>query len=408
MAVGRFNSYQAQVLVILALVNFVNYIDRQIIFPLFSLIKADFALSDFQLGLLGTVFSIVHALGTLPLGWLADRTSRVKVISYGVLFWSGATFLSGLAGSFRSLLAARALVGVGEAAYTPAAAATLSDSFPQAIRARVQGVFNLGMFVGGALGLALGGIIAEWAGWRPAFFLVGVPGLVLALTVLRLPEPPREKEAERVPLLLLLRVPAYVLVLVSGWLVTFAGYAYISWGTEFVVRYKGFGLREAGVSLGVLLVAAGIFGVLGGAALADRLAQRFVWGRVLAVSGGFLLSAPLLYWALHAPSKGVFLGAFFAGAFFMTWYHGPVTAILHDLTPPRAHATAMGLYLFVVHLFATTLAPAVIGRIADRAGLLAGMHTALAAQVAGGLLFLLVIYFIRRDGLRHPALAAYR
>src|SRR3972149_9080383 len=112
MAAGRFNSYQAQGLVVLALVNFVNYIARQIIFPLFSLIKADFALSDLQLGLLGTVFSIVHALGTLPLGWLADRTSRVKVISYGVLFWSGATFLSGLAGSFRSLLAGRA-VGAG-------------------------------------------------------------------------------------------------------------------------------------------------------------------------------------------------------------------------------------------------------------------------------------------------------
>ena len=408
MAVGRFNSYQAQVLVILALVNFVNYIDRQIIFPLFSLIKADFALSDFQLGLLGTVFSIVHALGTLPLGWLADRTSRLKIISYGVLFWSGATFLSGLAGSFRSLLAARALVGVGEAAYTPAAAAILSDSFPEEVRARVQGVFNLGMFVGGALGLALGGIIAEWAGWRPAFFLVGVPGLLLALSVFRLPEPARELKRERVPLLLFFRVPAYVLVLVSGWLVTFAGYAYISWGTEFVVRYKGFGLREAGVSLGVILVAAGIFGVLAGAALADRLAQRFLWGRVLAVSGGFLLSAPLLFWALHTPSKTVFLGTFFAGAFFMTWYHGPVTAILHDLTPPRAHATAIGLYLFVVHLFATTLAPAVIGRIADRSDLLTGMHTALAAQVAGGLSFLLVIYFIRRDGLRHPALAAYR
>src|SRR3990172_1752027 len=330
MAVGRFNSYQAQVLVILALVNFVNYIDRQIIFPLFSLIKADFALSDFQLGLLGTVFSIVHALGTLPLGWLADRTSRLKIISYGVLFWSG------------------------------------------------------------------------------AIFLVGVPGLLLALSVFRLPEPARELKRERVPLPLFFRVPAYVLVLVSGWLVTFAGYAYISWGTEFVVRYKGFGLREAGVSLGVILVAAGIFGVLAGAALADRLGAGLLWGRGLAVSGGFLLSAPLLFWALHTPSKTVFLGTFFAGAFFMTWYHGPVTAILHDLTPPRAHATAIGLYLFVVHLFATTLAPAVIGKIADRSDLLTGMHAALAAQVAGGLSFLLVIYFIRRDGLRHPALASYR
>jgi len=92
----------------------------------------------------------------------------------------------------------------------------------------------------------------------------------------------------------------------------------------------------------------------------------------------------------------------------MTWYHGPVTAVLHDLIPPRAHATAMGLYLFVVHFFATTPAPAVIGKIADHYGLLAGMHVALAAQVAGGLCFLLVLYLIRRDGLHHPALAAYR
>ena len=408
MATPRFTHLQKKVLVILALVNFVNYLDRQIIYPLFPLIGEEFALSYAQVGLLVAVFSIVHSLGTLPLGALADRTSRKKVISYGVLFWSGATFLSGLAGSFRSLLAARAMVGVGEAAYTPAATAIVTATFPRQVRARVQGVFDLGMFIGGAIGIALGGILAEWVGWRPAFFLVGIPGLVLALTILRLPEVRHERSEKHVPIRALLRVPAYRMVFLSGWLITFAGHSYVIWGASFVHQYKGMGLREAGISLGLIVVVSGILGVMTGAALADRLARAFPWGRVLAISLGFLISAPLILYALNTPSKVLFLGAFALGSFFMTWYHGPVTATIHDLVPTRAHATAMGLYYFFVNLCATVPAGWVIGKIADRYDLLTAMHTALAAQVAGGLCFLSVIYLIRRHGLHHPALAEYR
>ena len=411
MATERVTSYQWQMLVVLTLINFVNYIDRQIIFPLFALIKQDFQISDTQLGLLGTAFAIVHSLATIPLGILADRTSRNKVITFGVLFWSGATFLSGIAASFRSLLVARALVGIGEAAYTPAATATLTAVYPQEQRARVQGVFNLGMFIGGAMGLALGGILGEWVGWRPAFFVVGVPGLLLALSVFRLPEAPRpalDDASNRVPIRALLCVPAYVALLGSGLLITFAGHAYIAWGSTFAIRYKGFGLGEAGVSLAVIVGGAGICGVLAGAALADRLVARFAWGRALTVVLGFSISAPFTLWALYAPDKRLFLAALFIGTFFMTWYHGPVTAIIHDLIPPSAHATAMGVYLFTVNLLATALAPYTLGAIADRAGLFAGMHAALTAQVSGALCFLLVIYFIRRDGLRHPRLARYK
>ena len=177
-----FTSYQKRVLLVLTLINFVNWIDRQIVYPLFPLIRNEFHVSNTQLGWLAAVFSLVHAAGSLGLGRLADLTSRKKVISYGILFWSAATFASGLAVSFRSLLSARALVGIGEAAYVPAASAILSGTFPQRVRARVQGVFDLGMFLGGALGLALGSILAGSTGWRSAFFIiVGAPGLVLAL-----------------------------------------------------------------------------------------------------------------------------------------------------------------------------------------------------------------------------------
>src|SRR3954453_17217462 len=118
-----------KVLGVLALVNFVNYADRQILYPLFPLLRREFGLNHLQLGEIAAAFTIVLALGSLPLGMLADRSSRRLVISAGMMLWSAATFLSGLAGSFRSLLFARALVGVGEAAYTPAGTAMISATF---------------------------------------------------------------------------------------------------------------------------------------------------------------------------------------------------------------------------------------------------------------------------------------
>ena len=403
-----YDAKQVRILAVLTLVNFVNYIDRLLIFPLFSLIKAEFLLSDAQLGLLGSVFQFVHAPASVILGQVADRSSRVKVMTYGVLFWSVATFLSGLAGSYHWLLVTRALVGVGEAAYAPAGSAEISATFPQTARARVQGVFNAGMFVGGAAGLALGGLLADAIGWRPAFFLVGTPGFLLVFLLWRLPSPPLAQPRERIPVGQLLRVPAFVAMLVSGWFATFAAQAYLTWGTEFVRRYKGFTLAQAGVSLGAAVIIAGVLGVMTGAALADILAKRAAWARAAVVAAGFLTAAPLVWWALLTPSRTMFVMLFAAGSFFLSWYHGPVIAIIHDLIPDRAHATAVGMAYFLINFSAPALAPWVVGQIADRAGLLAGMQVAVAAQVAGGLLYLMVIYFIRRDGLHHPVLAGYR
>jgi MFS transporter, Spinster family, sphingosine-1-phosphate transporter len=392
-----FTSDQKRVLLVLTLINFVNWIDRQIVYPLFPLIKDNFHVSYAQLGWLVATFSVVHALGSLGLGRLADLTSRKKVISYGIAFWSAATFMSGVAPSFRSLLVCRASVGVGEAAYAPAGNAMISATFPKGVRARVQGFFDLGMFTGGALGLALGAILAQSVGWRPAFFIVGVPGVLLALSVRGLPEQSRKSKTEKIPLRELARVPAYLFVLVSGWFSAFAGYTYVIWGAEFVYRYKAFSLRQAGILLGSVMLLAGILGVMTGACVADRLAKVFVWGRALTPAIGFLVSAPFILAALHAGSKFAVLCLLFSGTFFMTWYHGPVTAVIHDLTPPRNHASAIGLYYFFVNFFATTTASALVGKLADRYGLLAGMHCAVIAQVVGGMGFFAVIHSIRRQ-----------
>lgn len=395
-APGGFASRHWRVLAVLALINLVNYVDRQIIFPLFPFLRHEFGLSHLQFGSLATAFTVVLSVGSLPLGMLADRTSRRMVVSGGVLFWSAATFLSGLAGSFRSLLLARSLVGVGEAAYAPAGAAMVTANFPPQLRARVQGVFDIGMFVGGAIGIALGGIMAQYLGWRAAFFLVGVPGVVLALCALRLPELPRQAVQRQFPLRDLVRVPAYVTMLLAGWFSSFAGYAYVVWGPELVEEYKGFSAGQAGLVLGITIIVCGGCGVAVGATLSDWLARRASWGRACTIPVGFLLAAPLVYGALHTTQRMHFIVLFGLGAFFLSWYHGPVTATIHDVIPSAGHATALGLYYLFVNLFSMALAPVVIGDLADHSNLISALHAAIVAQLMGGLLFVVVVLQVRK------------
>jgi predicted MFS family arabinose efflux permease len=404
MHISDFSPSQRKAITILMLVNFVNYVDRQVIFSLFPAIRHDFGLRYEQLGYLATAFTVVLSLSTFPLGIVADRFSRRSVIGAGVLFWSSATFLSGVAGSFRSLLAARAMVGVGEAAYAPAGAAVLSGVFPKEVRARIQGACDIGMFAGGATGIALGGIMAQYFGWRMAFFFVGIPGLFLGLSALRLPEPVREPSAAAMKVGELLRVPAYVAVLGAGWFSSFAGYSYVAWGPALIQEHKGFSAREAGLALGLTIVVGGALGIVTGAHFSDRISNWRAWGRPLIIPIGFLLGAPAIFAALHTSDKTRFLLLFGLGAFFMSWYHGPLTATIHDLVPPNGHATALGFYYLVVNLFAMALAPLVVGRAADHYGLVRALHIPVAAQLAGGVFFVLVVFLIRRHGLQHHAL----
>src|SRR5213596_54536 len=179
-------------LIVLSLINLFNYVDRYIIAAISeSLRHSSLHISDLQYGLLGSGFIIVY-MATAPFfGALGDTRSRTRLIALGVAIWSVATALGGLAWSFASLLAARALVGVGEAAYGTIAPSLLADLFRKEFRGRVFGVFFLAIPVGFGLGLAIGGLMDVHFGWRSAFFVAGAPGLVLAFLALRLYDPPR-------------------------------------------------------------------------------------------------------------------------------------------------------------------------------------------------------------------------
>jgi len=398
-------AWQWKVLVILTLINLLNYFDRLIVIPMFPFLKAEFQVSDFRLGLLASVVILVHSLAVLPFGYWADRGPKQKIMAFGVLFWSGATMLSGVAAIFRALLTARALVGVGEGAYAPAGTAMISDCFPPGFRARVQSVFNLGMLVGGVLGLAAGGVLSEWLGWRRAFFLVGLPGFLLAIFAYRLHVPISPPAEKAPPIWSLLKIPAYFMVLAGGMFVVFSGATFITWGPAFGMRYHGLSVAQASAWMGLLVLLGSLAGVLLGGCIADCLQARWVWGRAFTIGASLLVGTPFLFFAVTTHSLPRFFFCLFVASFMLTCYHGPATAVIHDLTPERAHSFAFALYLFVIHLFGDTMAPALVGRVSDLWELRRGLLMGVAANLVAALCFLLVACLIRRRGLGNAHLA---
>jgi MFS family permease len=399
-------AYQIRLLAVLALINFVNFADRQVVVPLLPLLRQQMSLTDSQLGSLQTGLLIVLAVASIPCGYFADRASRTQIISGGVAFWSLATIACGFASSFTLLLVARAMIGVGEAAYAPAAQSMITDSFPYQRRAMAQSIFASGMLLGGAAGQVFGGIVGEAHGWKYTFIIVGLICVIPGLFVLKLPDPPRRPRSEVVPITSLLKVPAYLAMIVAGTCITFASVSLLTWGIDFAVNYKEFSLREASLSIAFVALLSLLLGVLTGGFLADRLQRRYSYGRIIVIAAAFLFAAPCVLLAIQTDEKWIFLTALFVGGFFMSWYHGPVTAVLHDLTPQRAHATSIGVYMFVTQLFGA-LGPQLVGKISDASDLQLGLQVAVAVMVFGSLLMFLVIYFVRRDGLHHPRLAAF-
>jgi len=398
--------YQYRLLAVLALVNFVNFADRQVFVPLLPLIRAHLGLSDSQLGSLQTWLLVVLACASLLFGFLADRLNRRAVIAFGVVFWSLATFASGMAGTFAFLLLSRALVGVGEGAYAPAAQSMISGAFPQERRAFAQAIFATGMLLGGACGLAVGGILSDHYTWQHIFYFAALAGLLPGVAVLWIEDPPRGPRTEVVPIFKLLSVPAFAAMIAAGTCITFSSVSLLTWGLDFAKDYKDFTVREAAVYLAAIALLSSILGVLTGGYVADKLQRRFAYGRLIAIGCALLLATPFLLFAILSEDKWAVLTGLFVSGFFLSWYHGPVTAVIHDMMPRRAHATSVGIYMFLTQLIGG-FGPQVVGKISDTRDLQVGLEISVGVLVCGGLLMLVVIHFIRRDGLRHPELESF-
>lgn len=380
---------------VLTLINLLNYLDRQVVFPLFGQLKIEFGLTDFHLGILGTMFLLVQSLATFPMGILADRVSRKVIIAGGVFLWSAATFASGLAGSFKALLGIRSVVGIGEASYGPAAVSMITDNFPDEMNAQVQGIFSIGMLIGGTLGAIIGGLVAFYFNnWRLAFFIVSIPGVILALSAFLIKDKRVVHNEPKVSLWSLAKNSALAWIIVSGTLVSFAVGAFITWGVEFITRYKDYNVKDASLILGVGMMAASVVGVLAGSYIADYLHKKYHWGRSMVVALSLIISAPLMYFGLADTTKGLFLIFFLTGAAFLSVYLGPVTAVLHDVVPKQFRASAFGIYVLIIHLIGEAFAPAIIGTISDAHGLRAALEFSTLFVFLAGVAFLPVAWIL--------------
>ena len=192
----------------------------------------------------------------------------------------------------------------------------------------------------------------------------------------------------------LLKIPPYLVVMLGGMFVVFSGATFITWGPAFGMRYHHLTVARASAWLGLLVLVGSLAGVLLGGAIADRLQARWPWGRALTIAGSLLLGTPFLLWAVMTDSLVVFLSCLLVSSFFLTCYHGPATAVIHDLTPERAHGFAFALYLFVIHFFGDTMAPAVVGRVSDISELRHGLQIGVAANFVAALCFLAVTALI--------------
>jgi MFS transporter, Spinster family, sphingosine-1-phosphate transporter len=370
-------------LALMTLLNFVNYIDRTILAAVLPKVGADLHLSDDKLGLLGGAFLFSYMLTSPVFGQLAGRWRRTRLMAAGVAVWSLATAGAGLARSFAQMFAARATVGVGEAAYATISPTLLSDYYPQNRRGRVFAIFFLATPVGTAVGYLLGGFIEAHFGWRNAFFAVGLPGLVLALLTLTAPDPPRginDDPAEPVtqqPLGATLRALAtnrtYVLTVIGFTAYTFALGGMIIWAPTYFNRERGLDLVWANTMIGGVSVAAGIGGTFVGGYLSDLLGAR-IRQAYLYVSGvSMLLAIPLAWVGLSARTPAVYIGALFAAEFLVFLSTGPINVVLVSVVPVAMRAMAMAVSIFVIHLLGDAISPYILGVVSVRAGLSAAV-----------------------------------
>jgi MFS transporter, Spinster family, sphingosine-1-phosphate transporter len=391
----------AATLAVLTGLNAFNYLDRFITAPILPLIIADLALSDAQAGSLWTAFIVVYSLVCPLSGWLGDRWKRLHVAAAGVAVWSLATFASGLAASFAWLALARAVVGVGgvgEASYTVITPSLISDHYPAARRGRALSIFYAAMPVGIALGYVLGGQIASRFGWRPAFFVAGGPGFVLAMCLLFLREPTRgqldARPADgtiswRQMLGVLRQRPSFFYNVAAQTIITFTMGGLGAWMPTYFVRERGLGVASAGTFFGGLLLAAGFLGTVVGGQVGDRLFRRFPAAHFSFSAWPLIASAPFTVVSILSPQPALFWSAMFVTLLLAFLNLGPLNAALVNVLPPDLRSRGFGLHTITIHLLGDALSPYLIGLTSDRIGLrMPVLITGLLFPLAGLILLL--------------------
>jgi MFS family permease len=376
-----------RILFLLFLANLFNFFDRTIPAIIIEPIRMEWGLSDFQLGLIGTAFTIVYAIAGVPLGRMADTGARRKIMGWGLAVWSGLTAVNGLAWNFWSFLLIRMGVGIGEASYAPAANSLIGDLFPAHKRARAMGIFMLGLPLGLLLAFfTIGAMVTAFDSWRAPFFIAAVPGVILALFMFFIKEP-RRGAAEAVqslatpvakPLRKVLAIRTFWWLVLAGLAFNFATYACNSFMVPMLQRYFLLPLEQAAMATGVIVGLTGLLGLTLGGWLADKIHQRWQTGRLLFAALSMLVAALATGYALHAGriEVALFVTLFSIGWLFAYNFYTCVYTAIQDVIEPRLRATAMALFFAGLYLLGGGLGPVAVGLLSD--------HYAQAAMLAAG------------------------
>lgn len=411
-------STPAWVLWLLFSINAVNYLDRLLVVAVGPTLKTEFHLTDRDVGLLSSAFLVVYTLSALPIGILADRWARARVVAAGVALWSLFSGFTAVTHSIGGLFITRAAVGIGEASYFPAGIALLSAYYPIEKRARAMSRWGAGQLVGTALAFVLSAALYRWLGvglgWRVAFVITAIPGLVLAALIWLVrdtpprtvsiapatpaapisvaPNAPNAPNAPHTPAAASSRAPLlrdvasrirYVLSIRTVWLgivLQALTYVVISPTLVFLPIYlrsprSGFHITPAETSLlsGVIIVVGGLCGVLLGGHIADWLSARLHGGRVVAVSVGFGAALPCYATTLLTHSLALFVVAGTLAVLTLNIQVGPLGAIVQDATPPALRSTAVAVGLLLSHLLGDAWAPTAVGALSTALGERTGM-----------------------------------
>ena len=365
------------VLGVLVVVYTFNFVDRQILSILLEPIKRDLGLSDTQLGVLGGLaFALFYATLGMPIARIADRSNRRNLVAVSLAVWSAMTAFAGLAFNFWQLLIARIGVGVGEAGCSPASHSIISDYYPARRRATALGIYALGIPFGTLFGLVAGGWINDFFGWRVAFFVVGLPGLLLALVVrFTIREPPRGLAEGRVaseeqPGLwettrYLMQKRSFRHFAFGAALTAFVGYGFVQWTPAFFVRSHGMNVRDVGTVLGFIIGIAGGVGIWLGGALADRLGGRDPRWYLRIVALGLVVAWPFGAGAFLASSAPLALVLLVVPVLLGNFYQATTFSQTQGLVGLRMRAVAAAVLLFVINIIGLGLGPTVVGVLAD-------------------------------------------
>ena len=402
---------------ILTIVYSINFIDRQLLSILQESIKADLMLSDAQLGLLtGFAFALFYTFAGLPIASLADRSNRRNIVAISLTIWSGMTAISGLAQNYWQLLAARVGVGIGEAGGSPPSHSMISDIFPPEKRASAIGFYSTGISIGILFGFLFGGWLNEFFGWRVAFFVVGIPGVLLALVLyLTVPEPIRGLAENRAstgdnPSMMtvfkvLLSRRSFLFMALGAAMNAFAGYSTANWVASFMIRTHQMPTGELGTWLALIIGLGGAIGVFGSGVLADNLGKKdkrwYMWVPVYAAA----ISVPFqiaTYWVdgPYAALMCMTIPSILANA-----YLGTTIASVHGMVGLRMRAVSSALLFFILNIIGLGMGPTTVGLVSD---LLVDQHDVDSLRYAmmysiptsmfiSGVLYILASRHIRED-----------